>query len=70
MIFFKNRTNFELGDKLSPVFQHGFLGSEENVTVNKFLHLEGVLVFVCPVIFWTLVKLTNFPKQMLCHNII
>ena len=40
MIFLRNRTNFKLGDKILPVFQHGFHRSEENVNLNNFLHLE------------------------------
>ena len=40
ILFLKNRTIFELGDKLLPVFQHGFLRSEENVNRNNFIYLE------------------------------
>ena len=40
MNFLKNRTIFKLGDKLSPVIQHGFLRSEENVIVINFEHLK------------------------------
>ena len=31
----RNRTNFEQRVKLSPVFKHGFLRSEENVDINN-----------------------------------
>ena len=40
IIFLKNRTITELGEKLPPVFQHGFLRSEENANLNNFVHLE------------------------------
>ena len=32
--FLNNTTIFGLGDKLLPVFKHGFLRSEENVNLN------------------------------------
>ena len=37
-----NKINFVGGDKLSPVFKHGFLRSEENVFPAIFLHTKCV----------------------------
>ena len=42
MNFLKNRTIFELEDKLLPVIQHGFLRSEENVVLINFEHLKSM----------------------------
>ena len=41
MIFLLNKINF-VGDKLLPVFKHGFLRSEENVFPAIFLHTKCV----------------------------
>ena len=40
----KNRKIFGLGDKLLPVFKHGFLRSEENINLNNFQHM---MVYEC-----------------------
>ena len=40
MNYLKNRTIFELGDKLLQVFQHGFFRSKENVILINFEHLK------------------------------
>ena len=37
-----NKINFVGGDKLLPVFKHGFLRSEENVFPAIFLHTKWV----------------------------
>ena len=39
--FLLNKINFVGGDKLSPVFKHGFLRSEENV-FPAFLYTQNV----------------------------
>ena len=36
---------FLFGDKLSPVFQHGFLRSAENVYLHNLLVLFGKILF-------------------------
>ena len=36
---------FLFGDKLSPVIQHGFLRSAENVYIHNFLVLFGKILF-------------------------
>ena len=36
-IFSKNRIFFSVEDKLSPVIQHGFLRSAENVDLHNFM---------------------------------
>ena len=51
MNFCKNSTIVELGDKLLPVFQHGFLRSEKNVVLNNFKHLKVYGRILCPIIF-------------------
>ena len=38
--FLLNKMNFVGGDKLSPVFKHGFLRSEENVFPAIFIHTK------------------------------
>ena len=68
IMILKNRMIFELGDNLLPIFQHGFLRSEENVNLNNTP--GSVLVNVCPVIFSGHSDLINFPWQMLCHIIV
>ena len=40
--FLLNKINFVGGDKLSPVFKHGFLRSEENVFPAIFIHTKCV----------------------------
>ena len=40
--FLMNKINFVGGDKLLPVFKHGFLRSEENVFQSIFLHIKCV----------------------------
>ena len=40
--FLLNKINFVGGDKLSPVFKHGFLRSEENDFPAIFLHTKCV----------------------------
>ena len=53
--FLMNKINFVGGDKLLPVFKHGFLRSEENVFPANFLHTKCV---------WENIFLYNF--QYLC----
>ena len=45
--FLMNKINFVRGDKLSPVFKHGFLKSEENVFPAIFLHTKCMWENVC-----------------------
>ena len=40
--FLLNKINFVGGDKLLPVFKHGFLRSEENVFQAIFIHTKCV----------------------------
>ena len=40
--FLMNKINFVGGDKLLPVFKHGFLRSEENVFPNNFFYTQNV----------------------------
>ena len=51
MNILKNRIILEIGDKLSPVIQHGFLRSEENVIPINFKHQKGEWENVCLIIF-------------------
>ena len=51
MNILKNRTLLELGDKLLPVIQNGFLRSEENVILINFKHQKGVWENVCLIVF-------------------
>ena len=51
MNILKNRTLLEIGDKLLPVIQHGFLRSEENVIPINSEHQKGVWENVCLIIF-------------------
>ena len=50
----KNRTIFELEDKLLPVIQHGFLRSEENVILISFEHLKMYGKMCILYFLWTL----------------
>ena len=36
--FLMNKINFVGGDKLLPVFKHGFLRSEENIITSAMYH--------------------------------
>ena len=46
--FLLNKINFVGGDKLLPVFKHGFLRSEENVFPAIFLHTKNVCGKIFP----------------------
>ena len=43
--FLLKQTMFLFGDKFSPVFQHGFLMSAENVYLHNLLVLFGKILF-------------------------
>ena len=59
--FLMNKTNFVGGDKLSPVFKHGFLRSEENVFRAIFLHTKCVWEIFSFIIFNICVWLALLP---------
>ena len=50
--FFSRTENFPSGRQASAKSPHGFLGSEENVNLNKYFNTLGVLVLVSPAIFY------------------
>ena len=56
--FLLNKINFVGGDKLLPVFKHGFLRSEENVFPAIFIHTKCV---------WENIFIYNF--DYLCTNV-
>ena len=56
--FLLNKINFVGGDKLSPVFKHGFLRSEENV-FPVFLYTHFVYIKYWENIFFR-------PEEALC----
>ena len=57
--FLKNRTIIGIERKLSPVFQHGFLRSEENVVLYKFDIPDGVWENIISSNIWTLMVFLN-----------
>ena len=45
--FLKKQKNILVEDKYSPVFQHDFLQSEENVDLHNFQHYGGKCCWKC-----------------------
>ena len=59
--FLLNKINFVGGDKLLPVFKHGFLRSEENVFSATFIHTKCV---------WENIFIYNFDYLCMISSII
>ena len=60
--FLKNRTNFDLQDKLLPVYSMASSGLKKMLDFMILYTLESVPENVCPVILFLDTK-----KQILCH---
>ena len=60
--FLKNETNFDLEDKLSPVYNMASSGLKKMLDFIILHTLKSVSEYMCPVILFVDTK-----KQIMCH---